>query len=295
MNIRKAAELGSSLRFNQVVVESWSKTLWVDSSHTQASDLRNSGRDPDHPLKTIVKAIANGAAGDTIIVGAGHTETVSTATQMDFSKADMVVIGLGRANRRPTITLDTIIGAIITVSGAGVRLENLRIASGFDAITNLISVTGADCEFVDLEIVDDATYQAVLGFLIDAGADRCVIDGLKATQKTAGAASVIKDGGSTGSIIRKCWLVGDYSVGNIHAATGVRDILIEHNRLENLNAVDVNISMGGNQTGHIQYNTCRIVTDSELTWIGTSKGQLFENYGVNDDGQYGIQIGTTTV
>ncbi len=290
VSVRKAVEIASTSRFNPVVVESWSKTLWVDSSHTQASDVRNSGRDPDHPFKTIVKAIANGSAGDTIIVGSGHTETVSTAAQMAFSKADMQVIGMGYGNRRPTITLDTIIGVTITVSGAGVRLENLRIVSGFDAITALMTVTGADCQFVNLEILDSATYQSVLGIALSAAADRYLIDGLKAIQLTAGATACIQDAGTNDGVIQNCDIRGDYTPGAISQITAALTNLTLHRcYIRNDHADDTCVAFANSaSTGRITECYMRVPTDAQLTHVDTWTGDLYESYGVNQDDESGI-------
>ena len=99
------------------------------------------------------------------------------------------------------------------------------------------------------------------------------------------------------TIIRNCKMYGDCSAANIEVTTTLAsNMLIENCDIENLNAVDVCIEGFAAITGSIRYNTCRVATDAQTTWINTpGNAQLFENYGVNNDGETGILIGTASV
>ncbi len=67
----------------------WTRTLYVDSGHTRASDLMV-GIDELHPLKTLKQAVTNARVGDLIIVGPGHAETVNVADYIDWLRKNPV-------------------------------------------------------------------------------------------------------------------------------------------------------------------------------------------------------------
>ena len=92
--------------------------------------------------------------GDIIYVGAGHTETISSATALLLDVAGVTIIGLGFGNARPTITLDTATTATIPVSAANITIKNVIFSANFADIAVLFTLTTAksfrleDCDFV---------------------------------------------------------------------------------------------------------------------------------------------------
>lgn len=141
-----------------------------------AGSSSNDGLSYVSPKATIIQSqtLATASTGDRVHVMPGHTETITGAAGMTFSKAGVWYLGEGLGRNRPTITFSTAIGAQLIVSGANVRFTNFVFDfTGFDAITAAISVTGADVAFEDCEfIVNSASAGCVLGILTAATATR---------------------------------------------------------------------------------------------------------------------------
>ena len=88
--------------------------------------------------------------GDKIIIGEGHTETLSTAGAVALDVAGVEVIGMGNGADRPQFTFDSITGASMTISAASVKVKNIIGVAGLDGLTLPFHVTGDDCE-LDIE------------------------------------------------------------------------------------------------------------------------------------------------
>jgi len=92
--------------------------------------------------------------GDIIKVGAGHTETLSSATALNLDKAGITIVGCGAGNNRPIITLDTATTTTIPVSAANIEVENIIFTANFADIVAVFTLTtannfriGANCSF----------------------------------------------------------------------------------------------------------------------------------------------------
>jgi hypothetical protein len=275
----------------------WGNTLYVQSTHRRASDSNRTGRQRDHPLKTLRKALELCNNGDIILVGEGHAENFSEAIAV--SKRGVQIVGLGVGQRRPTFTSNTLASAYMSVTGAGVRLSNLRFRCGFDALTRVLDLVASasveDCEFGNV-----ATTQPINVINAASGADGCQILRCRTGQNTAAAgtsAFIVVSGNRC--VIRDCFIRGDYSVACITNTTGGKDNVIQGNLLENDNAVDVCINVGNvAATGWIADNYMRVATDAQVTWItqgGASLMQLAENYGVNNNQETAILEGTASI
>jgi hypothetical protein len=270
----------------------WGRTLFVDSTHTRASNAR-SGQDPAHPLATLVNAVSKARAHDQIIVGTGHEETVIAVDGLDISVDDLTIIGMGEGNRRPKIEVGTAIAGNVLISGDGVHMSNIWIDGALDAITKLCEVTGDDCVLDDW-LLTQTTGQPVTGILLTT-ADRCKIIGLEAIQDGAGATRCIDLVGGDRVEIAHCLIRGNFSGGDIsNSATALTHLNMHHNSLENVHANDQNIVLQATTDGLIALNLCRIATDVQTTWITAADCDWFENYGVNVDGETGVLIGTAS-
>ena len=116
-------------------------------------------------FSTLALAIADSnvvaSRGDVIYLLPGYTQTVSSATAYNISKAGLRIIGLGDGGLRPTFTLDTGATSTITVSAANVRIENCIFVANFADIASCITLTTAKdfiidhCEFRDTSSVLD--------------------------------------------------------------------------------------------------------------------------------------------
>lgn len=259
------------------------------------------GKTPDRPVATIDYAIGLCTAnqGDRIYVMPDHVETVSAAAGIVCDIAGIEIIGLGVGSNRPAITFDTADTADMDIDAANVTIKNIQFINDVDGLDAPIDVNAARCTFEDCEFRDDtAAKQTDTWILGDANADnltvrRCVNRG----SDTAGAAAWITLNGADGVVIEDCRSNGDFSAANIRVITAAcTDLLITRNHLENANAVDVNIELFANCTGWVSLNLCRVATDAQVTWINTpGNTSLFENYGVNDNGETGILAGTPSI
>jgi hypothetical protein len=272
--------------------------FFVDSGNTaKGGDNPAKGTSPDTPFLTIDFAIGRCTAnnGDVIFVMPGHTENVTAAAGIDFDVAGISCIGLGSGAVRPTITLDTATTADIDIAAANILLENLVFVGDIDALAAPIDVDAADFTMINCEMRDSGTKNTVRWILGDAGADRMkIINCINRGTDTAGNTAWITLNGSDEPIIKDCKSNGNFSAANIEVITAaITDGLITGNHLENANASDVNIEGLSASTGWISHNMCRNATDTQVTWINTPGNMsLFENYGVNNNGETGILAGT---
>ncbi len=254
---------------------------------------------------TITLAIAACTAniGDTILVAPGHTETVSAAAGLALSTAGVRIIGLGEGSNRPTITLDTATTTTITATANNVTFENFIVdMTGFDAIASGIVVSAADVTFRKCRfILAGATNQATLGILTTAAANRLLIDTCDFYGTTdAGTTAAVRLVGGDGIIIKDSSFVGAYTagVGAIQVlTTATTNVDIARNYIYNNTASSTACITGlASTTGVIRNNVMRITTDAGVAWIGTpGNTSLFLNYGVNNNGETGIQAGTPSV
>lgn len=128
---------------------------------------------------TLKTALASCVAsrGDTIIVCAGHTETITAAAGSGVTVAGVTVVGLGLGTMRPTFTFTTSIAASFDITASNVRMQNLLFVCGIDAQTAMINVTGTDGTMFQCDLVTNTgTVGAVLGILTGATSDRFRFD-----------------------------------------------------------------------------------------------------------------------
>jgi len=129
--------------------------FFVDENQNGASASAGYGTSPDETFSTIAAAMSACTAnkGDHIIVFPGHTETITAASGVDFTKAGVTMIGLGRGAAKPTLTMSTSTAASLDFSAADCVLRNFRFSCGIDNLAAFI-IGGAggavieDCEFL---------------------------------------------------------------------------------------------------------------------------------------------------
>lgn len=115
----------------------------------------NSGLSPNQPLSTVDAAIGKCTAGrgDIIVVMPGHAETV-TATSIALDIAGIQIIGLGTGALRPTFTFGAA-AATITVTGANCAWVNCRFVANFVDVASAFTLVAAknfavtDSDFLD--------------------------------------------------------------------------------------------------------------------------------------------------
>ena len=264
-------------------------------------DAVGHGKNPDAPFATIAYAFSSDVltadAGDWVIVAPGHTETIGAAGGITCDIANVRVIGQpGRGSKRPTITFDTTVDSTIVMSAASVTWENFIFLNTQDLLTVAFPVTAAHCGFENCEFNDDGTDNTAHWFTLSAAADdfrlfNCINKGTD----TAGNTAFITIAATSHVQIVGLISNGDFGAANIDFSAAGIDVLIADCFLENANGIDVNIEGFAGLTGWIARNCCRLATDVQVTWINTpGAASLFENYGVNDDAETGMIIGTVS-
>jgi len=177
---------------------------------------------------------ATANSGDTIVVLPGHTEAITGAAGIAIATAGINIIGIGTGTDRPTISFTTAIAAQMTVTAANVSIQNIIFTAGFDAITAMISVTGAYVSFLDCEFnTNSATVGAVLGILTAATAtglrvERCRFLG-PATNAGTTTTAQIKHEVGVDYVIKDNYFTGKMTQAILNATTVLRG-LIDNNR-----------------------------------------------------------------
>lgn len=123
---------------------------WLDNSVVLSTPQSAAGSDGNRgtyqrPFATLAGALTFCAQGrgDIIFVGAGHRETISSATAVALNVAGVAIIGLGAGPFRPTFTLDTATTANIPVQAAGVSIQNCLFLANYADIASVFTVASA--------------------------------------------------------------------------------------------------------------------------------------------------------
>lgn len=155
--------IGLTIQQIPITISNPGKTFWVYSGTVSPpGGIGSSDSNPGSftkPWATLAGGLANSAVvasrGDVIMVKPGHTETISTATYLNLSKAGVAIVGLGSGSLRPTFTLDTANTATTTISAASVSIQNCVFVANFLAIAAMFTLTTAkgfvlsNCEIRD--------------------------------------------------------------------------------------------------------------------------------------------------
>ncbi len=276
--------------------------FFVDSA--TGTDVAGAGDSPDNAYATLDFAVGQAVAnnGDRILLVEGHTETLIADSGVDIDVAGLTIIGLGKGADRPTFTFTTDVAADFKLAAAGTHVENLVFIAGIDALTGPVEISAADCSLVNCEGRDDSVgnFETTDFVVLTTACNRCLIDGFKfISDGGAGGTqmqSVINMKSADETEIRNCHIVCDGALGCIEDETASAQVYIHDNALESTNANDVCITLAATSSGEISFNRCKIATDAQATWISSANDcGLFENYGVNVDGETGVLIGTASV
>lgn len=255
----------------------------------------------DTPLATVDYAVGKCTAnhGDMIVCEPGHAETLAGAAAIDLDCAGITVVCLGSGESQATFTFAGAVGADIDIDAANITWIGGVFIGSEDGLTGPFDVNAAGFKLIRAVCRDDGAENVIDWVVLDANADKFeCLDCENQGTDTAGNDSFITAAGAAEHIkIVRLISHGDFAVANIDLSpAAVTDCLIDDCVLENANAVDVNIEGKANMTGWIRKCSCRIATDGQTTWINTpGNASLFENYGVNNNGETGKLIGTVSV
>jgi hypothetical protein len=96
--------------------------VWYVSSSTGSDAASPRGKERSRPLATLAQAFTNAAANDTIVLLAGHSQTIATGV---IPLAGQTIVGEGSGSSRPTLTFSGAGGSFFLINAAGVWIDNL--------------------------------------------------------------------------------------------------------------------------------------------------------------------------
>jgi len=250
---------------------------FVDS--VNGSDT-NDGKDKDRALATLDVAVGKCTAnqGDHIIVMPNHAETLASAGALDLDVAGITVIGMGRGEQRPTVTLATLTAADIDIDAADITIKNILFTSTIDSLTALFDINSTDFTLEDVEFREDGSAQCLIFADVDGGTanacDRATFRRVTINMQTAGANSGIKLTEVQDQVlIDDCHIYGDFSDAGIHNPSGkvCTNLTLKDNFVRNLQTGDHAVELVSACTGQAVGN--RLVGDT----LGTifDPGSLF--------------------
>lgn len=270
---------------------------FVDSGHANAS-ADNNGKRPDRPLLTIDQAInkCTASQGDVIIVAEGHAESVANSTTIVPDVAGITIRGMGSGAGRPTITFTNAAGNI-PISGASVKLRNILFTvSGTTDVTAGITVTGADCDLVDVELRDGAaTAQFAIGVSLSTGAARAKIVNYIFRGSATGDANTAAISCAVALDGVEVWnpnIDGLLSLGGVYnVTTAMTNLLVEGGYIRNRHATqDGCVNVVATTTGWVSNTRMRTATndaDGFNLAVVAADMQMYNILVVNADGETG--------
>ena len=139
---------GLSVRGMPLLQAQTGQVFWVNNSivlnpgqRAGSDGNRGTFLDPFATLQMALNTCVDGR-GDIVMVGAGHAETLSTATQLALNAGGVAVIGLGAGANRPTFTF-TAAAATIGVGSAMMSVQNCLFIGNFLSITSAFTAISA--------------------------------------------------------------------------------------------------------------------------------------------------------
>lgn len=235
---------GISIRGVPIVNTHPGEVFWVNNSGVLAKGGvgGSDGNDGTYlrPFSTIAKAIsmATASRGDVILVMPGHSETISSAGALAFSKAGVALVGLGVGTLRPTLSYTTAATASVTVTAANVTISNIRCVANFADVTRAFNVTATNLHLDSVEFMEGGADLNFVDYIDCSGGDNTA-DNLRVTNCRGTAIDAAQDSflTITGTIDRLVFADNYYSsthantMAMIEQATGksMTDVLVVDN------------------------------------------------------------------
>lgn len=264
--------------------------IWyVDSGSSGKGTSSSYGYSPDSPLSTVAAAwdrtAPTLAAGDIILVAAGHTESIAAAAGWDCDTAGVRLKGMGVGRNRPTITFDTATTADADIDAANIAFENLYfVCTGIDAVAAAIDVNSANFELLQCELLlATASAQCTVAVLADGSGDRMRVEGCYFHGTTdTGTDTPISTGAGDDTLIRNNILCGAYAAANgaIYNSAAAINFNIIGNFIMNLTADGNNkaIVAHASTTGLIADNRIAIIDSTGPAPITAAAMYVSSNY-----------------
>lgn len=180
--------------------------VWYVSSSSGSDAASPRGRDRARPLATLAQAYTNAAAGDTIVLLSGHTETLSASQTL--GKAGLNIIGEGAGSNRPHFTSNAAM-VMFDVTAAGVFIDNIWFSASTTAApsTARVKVTAtafwmANCYF------ECGTLDTVCSLEFATGAGQARVEDTTFISTSTSAASQPESAIKVTNAMSDLWLEG---------------------------------------------------------------------------------------
>ena len=147
--------------------------IWFVNSTTGSSG--NPGTQ-QLPFAALANALSVAAAGDVIVLEAGHAETITAAAGINVNVAGVTIVGLGVGAQRPTFTFTTSTAATITMTAANVSMTNIIGTTTIDQIVSPFVVSAAGVTLGLTWNDQDATHEALRAVLTTAAANNFTLN-----------------------------------------------------------------------------------------------------------------------
>lgn len=111
-------------------------TILLPQQKAGSDGNRGTFLDPFATLNYAVNTACVPGRGDIVFVGAGHAETISSATVASLATSGVAVIGIGSGSLRPTFTFTTAAAATLNVTGANISIQNCLFVGNFLSVAS---------------------------------------------------------------------------------------------------------------------------------------------------------------
>jgi len=136
---------GISVRGMPILQTQPGQVYWVDNS-VQLNPQARAGSDGNRgtyldPFATLKFALTQTmpGRGDIVVVGAGHLESISSATTLLLTSSDVAILGMGSGASRPTFLFTTAATANIPVTGSGLSIQNCLFLCNFADVASVFT------------------------------------------------------------------------------------------------------------------------------------------------------------
>lgn len=258
--------------------------------------------------------------GDIVQLLPGHTENIASATYFTQTVTTLPrgFTIKGPQTGKPAVLTWSVAAASMAISSADVTIDGSRADGRFGIDLQMAGPSGTTAITVAAPIVISAARCGIIGCFMNVGIDNDQLCTIGITTTASASQLVIRDnvvrGNAAALITTWLRLVGctdpvitnnDVVCGTSAAAVGPIQMLttastgvtIAGNFVHNIAASSTGCITGvASATGVISDNRLRNQTDASVAHIPTPANmQLFQNYGVNNNGETGILIGTPSV
>lgn len=236
-------------------------------------------------LATFGQALTLANAGDTIVLLPGHSETTTAAAGIKVNTSNLLVIGLGVGQLRPTFKYSTATSATFDVVKDNVTFYNVRwdmtgiasLVTGINVKTAANDVRFDTCEFVQ----SNGTNACATAILTDSTASGLVVNNCRFLGLTGTPTAVTNAlnivGGDRASITNNyfsnAYASATGAIQNV--TTACTNTLVAGNVINNLTSSNTKAMVfASGSTGEISNNRMQIlsgtapITGAAMSWVG---------------------------